>query len=95
MASTSAARSAPPPLTYVPSIHGLRRYYRVRNHQIAGGRMGQATSQKPGSRETTTCAAQVSSDDHCPDTSDWAPAETRNSDYIHAQHVAMSVSQTL
>ena len=86
MASTTLAAHSAAPSADLPSYNGLKRYYKVRNSQIVGGR--NLAQSSPG----TMSATSVNPDDRCPDTSKWPSADSRNSEYIVAQHVAMEVS---
>ena len=82
MASTTLAAHGASPPAYLPSYNGLRRYYKVRNSQIVGGR----------NPTLDAMSATSVNDDHCPDTSNWPTADSRNSEYMVAVHVAMEVS---
>ncbi len=85
MASTTlAAHSIFPPGAYLPSYRGLRGYYKTRNSQIPGGR----------DSTQATVAMRAVNDDQCPDTSNWPTADSRNSEYIVAVHIAEAVSST-
>lgn len=78
MASTTLAAHSVSPAAYLPSYAGLRGYYRARNAHW---------------RDSTRAAAMsATTDDQCPDTSNWPTADRRNSEYIIAVHVAMEVS---
>ena len=82
MASTTLAAHSVSPAAYLPSYAGLRGYYRARNAQIPVG----------GRDSTRAAAMSATTDDQCPDTSNWPTADRRNSEYIVAVHVAMEVS---
>ena len=82
MASTTLAAHGASQPAYLPSFNGLRHYYQVRNSQIVGGR-------------NSKMSATPVNDDHCPDTSNWPTADSRNSEYIVAVHVATEVSKKI
>lgn len=84
MASTTLAAHSASPFANLPSYNGLRHYYKVRNNQIFGGR---------NLAQGTMSATSVNPGDQCPDTSKWPSADSHNSEYVVAQHVAMEVSR--
>ena len=70
----------PAPREYSPvDYNGLKAYYRVRNRGIGG------------LRNTAAMTKDYSHGLKCPDTSHWKTASDDDNDYIHAQHVALSV----
>ena len=82
MASTTLAAHSVSPAAYLPSYAGLRGYYKARNAQIPVG----------GRAQKQAAAMSATTDDQCPDTSNWPTADRRNSEYIVAVHIAMEVS---